>query len=79
MRKYSFTLRVTDQWNNLPLNIVDAPSLNCFKSRIDKLWHGSQVMFDHNTNIMQFTANCRSRACAHVTQSEADQELMAEA
>ena len=28
----SFSNRVVDTWNNLPEQIVQAPSLNCFKS-----------------------------------------------
>ena len=37
-RKHFFTFRVVDSWNNLPWAVVNAPSLNSFKSRLDKLW-----------------------------------------
>ena len=34
-RKHFFSLRITNHWNNLPYNVVNAPSLNAFKSRLD--------------------------------------------
>ena len=33
-----FSLRVVAKWNSLPESIVTAPSLNSFKSRLDKHW-----------------------------------------
>jgi hypothetical protein len=36
IRKNFFSLRITKDWNKLPENIVDAPSLNSFKNRLDK-------------------------------------------
>ena len=35
IRKHSFGLRSIENWNNLPENIVNAPNLNIFKSRLD--------------------------------------------
>ena len=35
IRKFFFTFRVVNVWNKLPDEIVNAPSLNCFKSRLD--------------------------------------------
>ena len=37
IRKYFFKNRITEKWNNLPASIVNAPSLNSFKRRLDKL------------------------------------------
>ena len=33
-----FSFRVVDSWNQLPSSVVNAPSLNSFKSRLDKVW-----------------------------------------
>ena len=35
IRKKFFTQRVVTQWNRLPKEVVDAPSLEAFKARLD--------------------------------------------
>ena len=37
-RKYFFTQRVVAEWNGLPQYVVDAPSINAFKNRLDSHW-----------------------------------------
>jgi len=36
VRKGFFSLRVNEWWNSLPMEVAQAPSLNCFKSRVDR-------------------------------------------
>ena len=35
--KYFFTNRVTNLWNQLPSDVVNASSVNCFKNKINRL------------------------------------------
>ena len=37
-RKNFYSQRVVDDWNSLSENTVMAPTLNCFKNRLNKLW-----------------------------------------
>jgi len=37
MRKNLFPLRVMEHWNRLPGEVVDSPSLEIFKTRLEKV------------------------------------------
>ena len=38
LRANSFSQRIVDDWNSLPESVVSAPTLNTFKSRLDRFW-----------------------------------------
>ena len=42
-------------WNTLPREVVNAPSLNSFKSRIDRLW--SHFMFTEDLRTVTHRTN----------------------
>ena len=58
-RKQFFANRIIENWNNLPVNIVTAPSLNSFKSRLDKHWKDTFYITnnDFNDNIRPHNRN----------------------
>ena len=56
VKKYFFKNRVAEQWNNLPPKVVTAPSLNSFKSRLDKLWRSTGIMFDTELDLADITS-----------------------
>jgi len=43
LRKYFFSHRVVSYWNRLPQHVVEAPSVNCFKARLDRHWKDMDV------------------------------------
>jgi len=62
VRRYAFRSRVTDQWNHLPTEIAEAPSLNTFKNRLDHLWKCVvPIMFDPECDLHQITSSRRNR------------------
>ncbi len=44
--KYIFTNSIVDSWNSLPSEVVNAPSLNAFKNRLDKFWMNHPMKFN---------------------------------
>ena len=48
VREFAFKCRVTEQWNHFSMIDVEAPTLNTFKNRVDKLW--KDIMYN-NANV----------------------------
>ena len=38
VRRNAFTVRIVNDWNGLPADVVCAPGLNSFKSKLDAHW-----------------------------------------
>ena len=55
-KKYSFGLRVTKMWNDLPNNVVAAPSIKSFEKRLDKYWETQEIKFDYKADFV-YSAN----------------------
>ena len=51
IRKYSFTARTINTWNSLPNKIVDAKSVNTFKTLLDKYWSDQPLMYDFKAEL----------------------------
>ena len=44
----SFRHRVVNNWNSLPENVVNSPSLNSFKSRLNNTWKNHEFKFTNS-------------------------------
>jgi len=51
VRKYSFSIRITNIWNSLPDKIISAPAVNTFKNRIDRFWAEQEVFYNYKANV----------------------------
>ena len=47
VRQQFFTLRVVKPWNSLPETVVNAPTLDAFKLRLDSFWDNNPLKFDY--------------------------------
>ena len=51
VRKYSFSIRITNIWNSLPDEIISAPKVITFKNRLDRFWAEQEVFYNYKANI----------------------------
>ena len=51
LRKYSFTNRVVNMWNNLSEYIISAPSVRSFERRLDKFWGDQALKYNYEASI----------------------------
>ena len=50
-RKNFFTLRAVRAWNKLPEEVVQAPSVNTFKNRLDTFWSTKDVLYNYRAGL----------------------------
>ena len=51
LRKYSFCSRVINIWNSLPDHVVEADSINKFKSWLDKYWTNQDIVYNYDCDL----------------------------
>ena len=44
MRQKFFSLRIVNEWNKLPQDVVEPPSINTFKNRLDRHRHDIGIL-----------------------------------
>jgi len=54
--KFSFSSWVVNIWNSLPDSVVDADTINTFKSRLDKHWLNQDVVYNFYAELLTGTA-----------------------
>ena len=54
-----FTHRINDVWNNLPEKLVNAPSVNAFKSGLDRHWEKEEIVYDFRKIYNKFRVRGR--------------------
>ena len=47
LRKESFPNRAVNMWNFLPEHVVNAPSVDSFKNRLEKQWINEEIVYDY--------------------------------
>ena len=52
IRRNFFTVRVTNLWNGLPGYVVESPSVNSFKNRLDKYCRSKGIMFSADIDFV---------------------------
>ena len=50
-----FSQRIVGDWNSLPENVIMSDTLNCFKSRLDRLWRHKQYKIPWFTDKLYIT------------------------
>ena len=70
IRKNVFSNRVVDTWNNLPSSVVEAPSANSFKSRLNRHWTNHPSKFNPPCYIPHATGQIArySQKCSNAPQ-----------
>jgi len=51
LRKYSFSVRITNVGNSLPFSVVTAPSVNSFKNRLNKHCTSQELRYDWEAEL----------------------------
>ena len=78
LRKNFFTVLVVEVWNRLPASVVNAPSINAFERRLDRLWEDQPVKFDYTASLVQSLGDVGlSVAWSDDTEEELDIEATA--
>ena len=52
LRGNSFAVRVVNSWNNLPEEVATADTINSFKTRLDKHWHGLPSIYNIRSRVL---------------------------
>ena len=60
LRKYFFTNRIVNLWNDLLDYVVMAANINTFKGRLDKYWANQEILYNWESEFSTGTGVSRS-------------------
>ena len=63
-RKNMFVNRVVNSWNSLPPEVVEAPTLNSFKKRLDRHWGAQDIVYNYTDTLDLHAWPGRRDGCA---------------
>ena len=63
IKGHVFSHRIVNDWNSLPEDVVSAPSVNAFKSRLDSHWRNHPWLYNWEAEL-ELRPNRLSQACA---------------
>ena len=72
MRKHNFKNRVTDIWNDLPQELVQAKTVKSFEILLDKYWENREVKYDHNEDIRVRTGSHKKKFIVDIDEEDAN-------
>jgi hypothetical protein len=72
LRKHSFKNRVTDIWNDLPQELVQAKTVKSFEILLDKYWENQEVKYDCNEEIKVRTGSHKKKFIVDIEEEDAD-------
>jgi len=49
--KFCFSSRIVSPWNSLPDDVVNAPNIKVFESRLDKCWRREEILYDYRSPL----------------------------
>ena len=61
IRLYFFSNRVVAWWNKIPQEVIDAPSIDSFKNRLDSHFKGHPIESDKTTSIYNVSTRVLSK------------------
>jgi len=61
-----FNQRVLTDWNQLPQYVVDAPSTNAFKNRLDKFWSDDMGIKSTDSPLIDTRVQISSRKQTYI-------------
>ena len=47
IKKFYFTTRIVNNWNNLPDTVIAAPNINLLKNKLDEFWKNQDIKFKY--------------------------------